>query len=126
MFTTFTTFPKNPTEFFKVTSDYFSAFPKNEADVKEFLTKVKAVFEAEAANNKEMWEILQKSATGDASFNEIAKANKLAQDLLASTRFAFMLAIPGTIFFLPLLVQFAKDNGFDIVPASVAKEFDIK
>lgn len=122
----FATLPKNPTEFFKLTSDYFSAFPKNEADVKTLLEKMKAVFQTEAKNSKEMWEIYQKAATGDASVNEISRANKKAQELMTSTRFAFMIAIPGTVLFLPMLIEFAKEYDIDLVPSSVAKEFDIK
>ncbi len=122
----FTTFPKDPTELFKITSDYFSAFPKDEADIKEFLEKTKSVFQTEAKNTKEMWEIYQKSATGDATANEVSKANKIAQDLITSTRFAFLMMVPGTVMMLPMLVKFAKDYGIDLVPASVTSEFDIK
>lgn len=122
----FTTLPKNPAEFFKATSDYFTAFPKNETDVKALLEKVKAVFEAETKNSKEMWEIYQKAATGDASVNEISRANKMAKELMTSTRFAFLMALPGTVFMLPALIKFAEEYDIDLVPASVAKEFDIK
>jgi len=117
--------PKTPQEFFKVTSSYLTQFPKNETDVKALLEKVKAVFQAESKNSKEMWQIYQKATTGDASVNEIAKANKIAHELMVSTRFAFLLAIPGTVFVLPMLVEFAKEFDVDLIPTSVAEEFAI-
>ena len=103
------TIPKSPQELFKLTADYFAAFPKTQDDVKEVLEKIKTVFETESKNANEMWAIYAKASKGDASVNEISLANKKAQELLISTRFATILAFPGSVFFLPLLVKYAKD-----------------
>ena len=84
----FTTLPKTPQDLFNLTSDYFKLFPKNEKEVKAILEKVKTVLETETANSQDMWKTYQKALTGDASVNEIATANKKAQQLLISTRFA--------------------------------------
>lgn len=122
----FKTMPTNPFDLFKATTDYFSAFPKTETEVKDFLTKVKSVFDAEQEKTKEMWKIYHKASTGDASINEISRANKMAKELMVSTRFAFLVAIPGTVFLLPALIEFAKEYDVDLIPDSVSKEFDLK
>jgi hypothetical protein len=119
------TFPKTPYDAWQLTSDYFKVFPQNEAQLKEVLEKVKTVFWTETKNSKEMWDIYKKASLGNASVNELAKANKIAQELMTTTRFAFLVALPGTVFFLPLMIKFAKEHGVDLVPASVAKEFEI-
>ena len=45
---------------------------------------------------------------------------------MTSTRFAFLIALPGTVFMLPALIQLAQEYDVDLIPESVAKEFDIK
>jgi hypothetical protein len=121
MFNTQTT----PQEFFDSVNSYFSAFPKNEKQTKEALEKVKNVFQKEAKNSASLWNTYQKASSGDASMNEIIAANKKAQELLVSTRFALFLAIPGSIFLLPALVKFANEYGVDIIPSSVKEEFNV-
>jgi len=114
-----------PQDTFNAFNDYFSAFPKNEKEIKETLEKVKKVLQAEVKNSTAMWNTYQKASTGDASINEIVAANKKAQELLVSTRFAMFLAIPGSVFLLPALVKFAEEYGIEIIPASVKAEFNI-
>ncbi len=116
---------KTPQDAFNAFNSYFSAFPKNETEIKETLEKVKKVFQSELKNSKEMWSTYQKAATGDASINEITAANKKAQELLVSTRFLALLALPGAVFMLPALVKIAKEYGVDIIPDSVQAEFKI-
>jgi len=115
-----------PQDFFKLTSDFFKTVPKTAEDTKELLDKIQAVFKDEYENSQDMWKIYQKAATGDATVNEIAEANKKAAELLKATKFATIMAFPGAVFFLPALVELAKTHGVDLVPASVAKQFDIK
>lgn len=116
-------------DFFKAatesTNAFFKAFPKNPVDAKEAFEKVQAVFRIEFEKTQEMWKTYGKAMTGDATANEIAKANAKAADLLKATAFGSMLAIPGTIFILPLIVEKAKEYNVDIVPASVATQFKI-
>lgn len=107
------------------TKAYFAAIPKNEKEIKDALQKVKAVLDEETKNSKEMWATYSKAAKGDATANEIAVANKIAGQLLVSTRFATLLAVPGAVFVLPALVKFAKEYGINLVPESVAKQFAI-
>lgn len=121
----FATFPKTPEEYFKATTSYLSQLPKNEKDVKKALEKVKAVFATETENSKAMWATFAKSARGDATLNEITAANKQAQELMVSARFAMLLATPGAVLMLPSIVEFAKQHNVDLVPASVAREFNI-
>jgi len=115
----------NPAELVSATTDYFKSFPKNETEIKETLNKVKKVFEAEAANSKDLWTTYQKMAKGDASVNEINTANKKAQELLKSTQFAFLLALPGSVLLLPAIIKFANEYDIDLVPTSVSREFGL-
>lgn len=120
MFTT-----KIQEDFIKQATEYFSVFPKTQNEVKDVLEKSKAVFEAEAKNATDLLVTCQKMATGDASLNQIALANKQAQALAVSARFAAFMAIPGAVFALPAVTKFAKEHSIDFVPASVIKEFNI-
>lgn len=122
--TTMYKFP-DPAEFVTATTNYLKTFPKNEKEIKETLQKVKNVFEAEAANSKSLWATYQKMTTGDASINEITAANKKAQELLKSTQFALLLAVPGSVFLLPAIIKFASEYDIDLVPSSVSKEFGL-
>lgn len=107
------------------TTSFWKTFPKNPADAKEAFEKIQAVFRIEFEKTQEMWKTYGKAMTGDATANEIARANAQAADLLKSTAFGTMLAIPGTIFILPLIVDKAKEYNVDIVPASVATQFKL-
>lgn len=122
----FSLMSKSPQEYFKMFMDYASLFPKNEREITESLEKIKLVLQTEVNNSKDMWNTLQKATTGDASMNEILAANKQAKNLLIATRFAFILALPGSIFILPLLIEFATQYGIDLIPASVRREFNLK
>jgi hypothetical protein len=121
----FTDLLKTQQEFFKLTADYFTKFPKTESEFKDIFFKMQSVFQTEMKNTKEMWQIYQKSATGDATANDIAKANKKAQELLKTTGFAFLISMPGTIFVLPAIIEMAKKYDIDLIPTSVSKEFTI-
>jgi hypothetical protein len=121
----FTDLLKTQQEFFKLTADYFIKFPKTESEFKDIFFKIQSVFQTEMKNTKEMWQIYQKSATGDATANDIAKANKKAQELLKTTSFAFLVSMPGTIFVLPAIIEMAKKYDIDLIPASVSTEFTI-
>ena len=120
MFDTFTNIPK---EIFEQSKNIFNQIPKNEKEAREFFEKVKAVMQDESKNASLMWEIYQKSLTGDASFNEIKRANEIYGELLKSTRFAAILVFPGALFALPALVKISKEFGVDLVPATVIKHF---
>lgn len=115
----------NPAELVTATTNYFKSFPKNETEIKATLEKVKKVFEAEAGNSKELWATYQKMAKGEASVNEINAANKKAMELLKSTQFAFLLALPGSVLLLPAIIKFASEYDIDLVPSSVSREFGL-
>jgi len=117
---------KTPQEFYKMATESFAALPETQADVKEVLDKVKNVYTTEATKASEMIKTFQKATTGDASVNEIAVANKQAQSLMVTARFAALMAIPGAIFMIPALskIELALDAG-DIIPDSVRKEFNL-
>jgi hypothetical protein len=119
-----TTF-KTPQDFFKLTSDFFASIPKTPEEGKAVFEKVQKVIKAEYKNSQDMYKIYQKAATGDASVNEISAANKKATELLKATTFAGIVAMPGSLFVLPLIVEKAKEFDIDLVPKSVADEFNI-
>jgi hypothetical protein len=121
----FTALPKTPYDYFKITRDMLAALPKTQLDVKNTFEKVHTVFQAEAANSHKMWKTYEKSFTGDASINDIAAANKQAEQLMKATGFAFLIAMPGTIFVLPAIIAAANSQGFDIVPETVKREFKL-
>ena len=117
---------KTPQEFYKMATESFAKLPKTPADVKEVAEKVKNVYTAEAAKASEMLKTFQKATTGDASVNEIAVANKQAQSLMVTARFAALMAIPGAIFMIPALNKIELELGAsDIIPDSVRKEFNL-
>ena len=119
-----TTF-KTPQDFFNMTTAFFKAVPKTPAEVKATMEKVQSVLKTELDNSKEVMTTYAKAAKGDATANEITAANKKAVELVKATTFASMLAVPGAIFVLPAIVEKAKEYSIDLVPASVAEQFDI-
>lgn len=116
---------KTPQDLFNLSQAYFKALPKNPTEVAEAFGKVKNVLQTEASNAQSVYATYEKAAKGDASINEIAEANKKAQELMVATRFGMLLAIPGAMFILPAVIETAKEAGVDIVPASVKEEFNI-
>lgn len=112
-------------DFFKNTNEYFSNLPKTPDEAKSVFEKVQKIFKTEYENSQTMWKTYQKASTGDATINEIASANKHATELLKNTAFMSLLAVPGTVFILPLLIAKAKEYNIDLVPKSVSAEFDI-
>ena len=119
-----TTF-KTPQDFFNLTTDFFKSIPKTPAEAKVAMEKVQSVIKTEYDNSQEVVKTYAKAAKGDASVNEIASANKKAAELMKAATFASMLAVPGAIFVMPLIVEKAKEYSIDLVPASVAAQFDI-
>ena len=116
---------KTPEEYVKMSTEYFSAFPKTVDEVKDVLEKTKNVYETEAENAKSVIATYTKASRGDASINEIAAANKKAQELMIAARFAAIMSMPGAVFALPLLTKISDEYSFDLVPASVKAEFDL-
>lgn len=86
------------------------------------LEKIQAAFGKESKNSSTMWDIYSKYATGDATPNELSRANKMAQDLFKSTGFAFLISMPGVVMFLPELIKHV--SKYNVVPDSLAAEFN--
>jgi hypothetical protein len=121
----FTSLPKTPQEFLDLSTEYFSALPKTMDEVTAVAGKVKTVLEIETANAQSVIAAYQKAAKGDASINDIALANKKAQELMVTARFAAILAMPGSIFILPAIAKAAKNFSVELYPASVKEEFSL-
>jgi hypothetical protein len=119
-----TTF-KDPIDFYNYTTKFYKAMPKTVEEVKAVMEKAQSVVKTESDNYQSVIKTYAKAAKGDASVNEISKANKQATELVKAATFAGMLAVPGAIFVMPLLVEKAKEYSIDLVPASVAAQFDI-
>ena len=119
-----TTF-KDPIDFYNYTTKFYKAMPKTFDEVKTVAEKAQTVVKTESENYKEVIKTYAKAAKGDASVNEISKANKKAVELAKAATFASMLAVPGAFFVMPLIVEKAKEYSIDLIPASVAEQFDI-
>ena len=121
----FSKIPQTPEDFVKATTEYFSFLPKNEKEFKAVAEKVKAVVEVESEKNKELIKTINKASRGDASTNELMGLTKRIQDSMTTARFAALMAVPGAVFALPAIVAYAKEYDMDLIPASVAKEFNL-
>jgi hypothetical protein len=116
---------KTPQDFLKMTTDFYASVPKTPEDAKVVFEKVQTVFKTEFQNSQDMWKTYQKAAKGDATVNEIAAANKQATELLKTTAFGALIAMPGSLFVLPVIIEKAKEYNIDLVPQSVATQFNI-
>lgn len=104
-----------------------AAFPKTPEDFKTVFEKSKNVYTSEAQKVASAMKTFQKAATGDASVNEIAAANKDAMSVAKTVRFAAFMSVPGAIFMVPTLAKMHAEMGVnDFVPESVKKEFDLQ
>jgi len=116
---------RTPQDLYNTATKYAKAFPTSLEDAKALGEKVKKVIEVEQENAKTVVATYNKAQRGDASINEIVSANKKAQELLVSARFAAFMAMPGSVFMLPFAIEASKEFDFDFVPASVEKEFSL-
>lgn len=119
-----TTF-KDPIDFYNYTTKMYKAMPKTVAEVKTVMEKAQTVVKTESENYQDVLKTYAKASKGDATANEISKANKKAAELVKAATFASMLAVPGALFVMPLIIEKAKEYSVDLVPASVAAQFDI-
>ena len=116
---------KTPQAFLKSITDMFEAIPKTPQDAKVVFEKVQSVITTEVTNAQEMTRVYQKAMLGDATPKELAAANTNAKELMKATSFAALVAVPGAIFALPTIIGKAKEYSIDLVPKSVATEFNI-
>jgi hypothetical protein len=107
-------------------ASFYKNVPKNQEEVKENFERLKRVFESQYKDSASMWKTYQEAMVGNASQEDIKKANASAQEMLKLAGFSFAVALPGTIFILPAMIHFAKSIDVDIVPTAVKKEFDLK
>ena len=115
-----------PQDYYKMVTDSFASIPKTQGDAIKLLEKVKTVYLEETRKATEMVKTFRKAAIGDATVNEITEANKKAQDLLITARFAALMTIPGAIFMIPTLSKLELElNSVDFIPDSVKREFNL-
>ena len=113
-------------EFYKKVTESVATLPKTSEEIKSVLEKVKNVVITETKRANKIMDTYRKAATGDASVNEIAIANKNVKDVVCAARFATIMSIPGAIFMIPTLDKIHLDLGIeDFIPESVKKEFNL-
>ena len=116
---------KEPIDFYNYATSFYKALPKTLEEGKVVLEKVQAIVKTESDNYQEVVKTYAKAVKGDASVNEITKANKKATELAKVAAFASFIAVPGAVFVLPIVAEKAKSYSIDFVPASVAAQFSI-
>ena len=114
---------KNSFNSFHSFTDYLSKLPKITLGIDDLKEKAERIFKHESINTKKMWEIYVRNQTGDVSLNEIEFANKQAFILLSMAGLGILTFLPGSAFFLPVIVHIAKQNGINLIPESVSREF---
>jgi hypothetical protein len=114
---------KNAQEFAKTAAE---SVPRTPQQAVEVLKKVQAAYQKEITNAGEVVTSYQRAATGDATPNEIASANKKAKKAMVAARFAALMALPGAIFMIPALNQIDLSIiDDDLVPDSVKEQFGL-
>lgn len=119
--TTFT----QPIDFYNYAASFYKSLPKTAAEGKEVFEKVTAVITTESTNVQDTVKAYTDAAKGKTPIKDFATANKKAAQLIKTATFASLIAVPGAIFALPLIVEKAKEFKIDLVPASVAEQFSI-
>ena len=120
-----TTF-KDPIDFYNYASNFYKSLPKTPAEGKEVLAKVQAIAKKETENMQDVLATYGKIAKGTESpIKDVTAAGKKTAELIKTATFASLIAMPGALFVLPLIVEKAKEFSIDLVPASVAAQFDI-
>ena len=114
---------KNAQEFVKTAAE---SVPRTPQQAVEVLKKVQAAYQKEITNAGEVVTSYQRAATGDATPNEIASANKKAKKAMVAARFAALMSLPGAIFMIPALNQIDLSIiDDDLVPDSVKEQFGL-
>lgn len=115
-----------PQDLFKQTTEYFSKLPKTQEEITEVVQKTQKIVKAELENAHTALNTYIKASRGNATLNELAMANKQAQQFAIAARFAAFLSMPGAVFVLPAAIKTAEQLDIEFVPVSVAKEFKLK
>ena len=115
----------NPTDFYKQVTSFYSSLPKTAAEGKEVLEKLQAVAKTESANVQSLIDWCSNASKSKTPIKDFSTASKKTAELIKTATFASIVAMPGALFVLPLIVEKAKELNIDIVPASVAAEFSI-
>lgn len=116
---------KDPIDFYNYATSFYKSLPKTVDEGKVVLEKVQAIVKTESENCQEVVKAYAKAAKGDATANEIAKANKKAVELAKTATFASFITIPGALFVLPVVAEQAKKYSVDFIPTSVTEQFSI-
>ena len=119
------TIPTTPQEIFESATKFYGSLPASIEDMKAIAEKVQTVLKTETANNQEMVKTYQKAITGKATAKEISDANKQAMEFMKTAAFFGLISIPGALFVLPTILESAREHDLDLIPKSVAEQFNI-
>lgn len=86
--------------------------------IKKSLLRLKKGLAQESVETKEMLSIYQRYTTGQASAEEMKKANKQFADVLKAMGLGVLLVLPFAPVTLPLIVKMGQKLGIDIIPSS--------
>lgn len=115
----------NPMDFYQYSTKLFNAIPKSTEELADTIERVRDVMEIESKNCMYMAKVYADAANGDATANEISRANEKATDFVKTAAFATALMIPGAFFAMPLIIEKAREHNVDLVSKSIAEHFDI-
>jgi hypothetical protein len=97
--------------------------PKSlELKIIKALKKIKRGLKEESYNTKEMLTIYYKSTHGEASDEDIKKANKQFRNFLKSLGIGTLVILPFAPITLPFVVKVGQYFGIDIIPDSFKDE----
>ncbi len=86
--------------------------------VQQTFWRIKVGLEQEGRETREMIKIYIKSTHGDATKEEMKKANKQFVDFLKTIGFGTLVILPLAFITIPLVVKWGRKVGIDIIPKS--------
>ncbi len=102
---------------------FFSSFKnRSKKDLINSLNLIKNALAQEGKETKEMLEIYYKYSSGEATKEEMDKANEQFQDLVKTLGIGFVAVLPLAPLTIPFLVKIGKRYGIDILPTSFKKD----
>ena len=86
------------------------------------LEKLKVGLAAETDQTREMLDIYQKQILGQATTEEVARANKQFRDVIKGMGLGVLLVLPFSPVTLPLIVKLGRKLGIEVLPDSFRED----
>ena len=87
-----------------------------EGRVKKIIDFLKEKFTEETESTKTMLKIYSDYVKGEASDEDIEKANKQLNEILKDLSFGLMAVVPFAPITIPMIAKFAKKHNIDLLP----------